>query len=115
MPRLSRITLTLLLATLFAASAGLAQTPTRPTLRPLGPVTLVSENLFVRLWNLLTHYGSKNGCGIDPSGQCLPVGSGATPVENGCQADPDGCLAGQSSSPQADNGCGIDPDGRCIK
>ena len=103
MSRLSRITLTLLLATLFAASAGLAQTPPRPTLRPLRPVTLDSQNLFVQLWNLLTYYQSK------------PVGSGATAVENGCQADPDGCLAGQSSLPQADNGCGIDPDGRCIK
>ena len=45
-----------------------------------------------QVWDLLTRIWADNGCGLDPSGRCLP---------------------GQSTTAEADNGCSADPSGRC--
>ena len=113
MPRLSRMVLTLVLTTLLVTTAALAQTPVFSAVRPLGPAASASQDLFARLWSFLTQPWSKNGCEVDPSGRCLPQGSGLAPGDNGCQVDPDGrCRAGQSPV-QSKNGCELDPNGRC--
>ncbi|MBW8874022.1 MAG: hypothetical protein JF614_03595 [Acidobacteria bacterium] len=77
---------------------------------------------FASLWSWLAGLWEKNGCGLDPSGRCLP-GTGAAhaqpaSADNGCAIDPWGrCLSGPGAAPVqpagADNGCGLDPDGRC--
>ena len=97
MPRSSRRVFILLLVTALAATAARAQSPT-DNLQPLRPA-----DLFVRLWSLLAQPWSKNGCELDPSGRCLPLGSGPTAADNGCEVDPNGTTK---------NGCEFDPDGR---
>ena len=89
MPRLSRMVLTLLLATLLVSTAAWAQSPARP----LGPASSAFQDLFTRLWSFLTHSWSKNGCQVDPSGRCWT----------------------DQSTVQSKNGCELDPNGRCIQ
>jgi len=115
MPRFSRMVLTLFLATVLAATAALAQSPAASAVRPIRLAASAPPDLFAQLWSLLTAPWSKNGCEADPSGRCLPKGSGPTTVDNGCELDPDGrCRAGQSTV-QPKNGCEFDPNGRCIR
>jgi uncharacterized protein with LGFP repeats len=40
-----------------------------------------------QVWSLLTAAWSDAGCGMDPSGRCLP----APQIDEGCRMDPDGC------------------------
>jgi hypothetical protein len=107
MPRLFRRVLILLLATVLAATTAMAQPPGDP-LRSLRPALSDSADLFARLWSLLARPW-KNGCQVDPSGPCLPRGSGVAAEDNGCEVDPNGfqCRATK-------NGCSVDPDGRCV-
>ncbi len=50
-----------------------------------------AKNPLSRLWNSLVRVWGKEGCRIDPNGQCLPV-----------------------SQASSDTGCSLDPYGRCI-
>ena len=62
------------------------------------------------LWSLLERVWEKEGCRIDPNGQCVtePV---MAPKE-GCSIDPYGqCLPKPVTTK---NGCIIDPNGRCL-
>jgi hypothetical protein len=53
---------------------------------------------------------AKAGCGMDPSGRCLPQPQ--PQLDGGCGMDPNGrCLP--AAQPQLDAGCGADPNGRC--
>lgn len=51
-----------------------------------------SWDFVAQVWKSLTRVWEANGCGLDPSGSCLPP---------------------QGSAPEPDNGCGFDLDGRC--
>lgn len=102
MPSLTRMVLSVLLTTIFAATAALAQAP---PVSAVGPRHLVepaaSTDLFDRVWRLLAQPWRKNGCELDPDGRCLTA-------KNGCSVDPSGrCLATK-------NGCQVDPNGRCL-
>jgi hypothetical protein len=62
------------------------------------------------LWSLLERVWEKEGCSIDPYGQCAtePV----TP-KIGCSIDPFGrCLPEPMIAPKA--GCRLDPNGQCL-
>jgi hypothetical protein len=111
MPRLTRLFVTLLLATVLAGTAALAQSPISSAGRSFRVTESASADLFARFWSLLGRW-SKNGCELDPSGRCLPKDSG---LDNGCGLDPDGrCQTSQSTGQtKADNGCGLDPSGGC--
>lgn len=65
------------------------------------------SGLFEPLWALFSSlWDAKEGCGMDPSGRCLPA------PKAGCGMDPDGqCLP--APQPTSDIGCGMDPDGQC--
>ena len=52
---------------------------------------------FSRIWSLLVHAWSKNGCSIDPDGLCKTQQRSA------------------DITMSSDNGCSLDPDGRCGK
>lgn len=111
MPRLTRMVLTFLLATLLVGTAAIAQPRTGS--RSFRLVEAASPDLFVRLWSLLAQW-SKNGCQVDPDGRCLPKVSSLGAGDNGCELDPSGrCRVGQNTI-QTKNGCSVDPDGRCI-
>lgn len=61
-----------------------------------------AENFTGWLWSALTSVWRKNGCGLDPFGQCLPV-------KAGCEVDPFGrCITSPSKA-----GCSLDPFGQC--
>ena len=62
------------------------------------------------LWSLLERIWEKEGCRIDPSGQCVKELTVAPKA--GCRIDPNGqCLPDLQ---EADAGCSIDPYGRCL-
>ncbi len=68
--------------------------------------------VFARAWTHLNRAWASNGCGIDPSGRCLPPESTSAGTDNGCDIDPNGrCLP--RATAVADNGCILDPSGRC--
>jgi len=49
--------------------------------------------VFSRIWSLLVHAGSKNGCSIDPFGLCKTQQRGTDMTassDNGCSPDPNG-------------------------
>jgi hypothetical protein len=48
------------------------------------------QGLLSRAWNSLVRIWEKEGCRIDPNGQCVPIPQAS-----------------------ADNGCGLDPYGQC--
>jgi len=52
---------------------------------------------FSRIWSLLVHAWSKNGCSPDPFGLCKTQ------------------QRGTDITMSSDNGCSLDPDGRCGK
>jgi hypothetical protein len=60
-------------------------------------------DLFSGFLNFFSNLWSKNGCRIDPHGQCIPE------EKAGCILDPHG----QCAPLQVENGCGIDPHGLC--
>jgi hypothetical protein len=64
-------------------------------------------------WSFISGGWMKEGCNIDPNGNCLP----ALPVKTGCHIDPSGrCLSDPTATiplSSADTGCQIDPSGRC--
>jgi hypothetical protein len=62
-------------------------------------------------WSFLARIWTKEGCRIDPNGQCLPEPI-VTP-KTGCSIDPYGhCLP--NSVTTTEEGCSIDPYGRCL-
>lgn len=69
---------------------------------------------FAQLW-------AKIGCGLDPSGLCVPSPGGQTTQDGeiGCGLDPNGhCIqspTAQGTVAQGEIGCGLDPDGRCVR
>lgn len=68
------------------------------------------------LWVYLSRLMTKEGCGIDPSGRCIPTPPPSTPTtDNGCGIDPHGCaVTSIFPKPAAQqSGCGIDPSGGC--
>jgi hypothetical protein len=56
----------------------------------------VGTSLLSRLWNALVSAWEKEGCSIDPYGQCVPKSQTTTDSQN-----------------STDAGCSIDPFGRC--
>lgn len=63
-----------------------------------------------QLWSFLARLWAKNGCRVDPNGDCLD--GLQAPAKNGCGVDPFGrCLDGVQAP--ADNGCSVDPNGQC--
>ena len=110
---MSRRVLTFLLVAALAATVALAQSPTGPA-QPFRPALSASANLFARLWSFLAPSSGRNGCSVDPSGRCLPQGSGLVAEDNGCQVDPSGLCRKVPRSVQTKNGCQVDPDGRCM-
>jgi len=116
MPRIPRLVLALLLAAALATTAAWADGP-RPASRGSSITTSAPADILAHLWIFLTGLWSKNGCEVDPHGNCLPGTGSATPTgKNGCHVDPSGqCLPGTgSATPTADNGCHVDPDGHCL-
>ena len=50
-----------------------------------------------RLWDAVVRIWEKNGCGVEPYGQCLPTTTQGS-VDDGCSVGPDGqCVAGTSA------------------
>jgi hypothetical protein len=41
-------------------------------------------------WEALAKLWAKNGCGLDPHGQCSPAPVPAIQLKNGCDIDPNG-------------------------
>jgi hypothetical protein len=90
---LSRAVLLLVLILLLVVPSTQAAEP-RTSTSPArsAPSGLTAWDVFSQTWDLLTSVWANNGCGIDPSGRCLP---------------------GQGATAETDNGCWIDPNGRC--
>jgi len=112
---LARSVLLLLLLVFVAAPVASAAAPPDQSVRS-ATGRFEAAALLSRLILWFTGVWAKNGCGIDPHGNCLPE-TGAAPappaeLDNGCGIDPSGRCNPQVL-PAADNGCGIDPDGRC--
>jgi len=76
---------------LLLLAAVLAAPPASAAGRPTETVSLSPLEALDRLWSFLRAAWSKDGCGLDPSGQCKPS---PPPAE-------------------AKEGCGVDPDGHC--
>ena len=67
----------------------------------------VLPEIFGRFWSFLQRLEAKEGCRIDPWGQCA--------AKDGCHIDPHGrCVQAQNPVPQSKPGCLIDPWGRCL-
>ena len=59
--------------------------------RVSNPVT----QAFLQLWSYVAGALTKEGCGIDPDGLCLPGGLAPASLDAGCGLDPSGrCLPG---------------------
>jgi len=70
------------------------------------------------LWSFLRAAWSKDGCSINPNGQCKPGPPSPPPAQakEGCSIGPDGrCKPGMTSllPVQIKDGCNIDPSGQC--
>jgi len=99
---LLRRTLPLLVLCLLLAAPGISTAAPRAQ-SPAGDLLAWLRGALVSLW-------SKNGCQLDPHGNCVTT---ATP-KNGCQVDPNGhCLNGSTTALTTEAGCQVDPDGRC--
>ena len=114
MPRIPLTRRIVVLLLILAVAAPLAAAPIHRS----DPVRLEVAAPLASLWGWLSHVWAKNGCGLDPHGNCLPGSSSApnapTGADNGCGIDPGGrCQPAAIPLPAADNGCGIDPWGRC--
>ncbi|HEV7507942.1 MAG TPA: hypothetical protein VGS07_23865 [Thermoanaerobaculia bacterium] len=73
-------------------------------------LSLPSGRFLQPLWNLVSSLWAspaQAGCGVDPSGRCMPAAT-QPQLDEGCGVDPSGrCQS------QVDGGCGMDPNGRC--
>ena len=101
---LSRAAALLVLCALLASPLAAA-----PSFRSESFTTATADDLFGWLRGALSLIWSKNGCQLDPNGDC------GTP-KNGCQLDPHGrCLGSTAtgSPSETESGCGLDPFGRC--
>lgn len=124
MPQAARRTVLLLLVAALLALPGVASAA-----GPQSPRSLQSSVL--DLWSHLWSFFTKEGCGLDPGGRCLPPKEGCTidpsGAKEGCIIDPDGAKGGCVIDPNgkpacgptpaaptsnADGGCGLDPDGK---
>lgn len=95
LPLSRRAPLAVLLAALLTAPAVLAAPrPPRTEDREPGLIAAVASGLRAQLWSVLRLVWEKEGCGIDPHGNC--VKSTATDAVT-----------------QGDEGCGLDPHGEC--
>ena len=104
--------LLLVLTVIVAAPPAFAAGPRLETVS-LSPVEVLDH-----LWSFLRIAWNKDGCNIDPDGQCQPGPASPPPAQakDSCHIDPNGrCKPGPPSPPpvQTKTGCGIDPDGRC--
>src|SRR6185295_7188113 len=101
---------------LLLLAAILAAPPASAASRPAEAVSLSPLEALDRLWSFLRAAWSKEGCNIDPNGQCKP-GTTNPPAatKEGCHIDPDGRYKPGTASPPAETkeGCNIDPDGLC--
>jgi hypothetical protein len=112
--RPSRAALAFLIAATLATTALPAASLFEGGASPAGIAALEPLDLLARFWSAVNRWQVKNGCSVDPNGQCLPKRRPAV-MKNGCSADPSGyCLPG-TTAVATDNGCSADPDGRCIK
>jgi hypothetical protein len=77
---------------LLLLAAILAAPPVSAASRPTEAVSLSPLEFFDHLWGFLRAAWSKEGCHIDPSGQCRPGTTSQPPVQTkeGCHIDPDG-------------------------
>jgi hypothetical protein len=97
MPRsFRRTTILLLLVALFATPWVSAEPRPADSARPAQALEPARFDLLHQLWNTLRGLWSETGCGIDPSGRCVP--------KPGPQPPP---------TLQTDTGCHIDPNGLC--
>lgn len=89
-PIVRRLVLVLALSA-FLGSPAVSLAGARPTARHsrTRPVTTIQTQVS-RLWNALVGVWEKNGCGLEPYGQCST-----------------------NSQESSDNGCGLEPYGRC--
>jgi hypothetical protein len=90
--------LVLLLASILATTAALADPlwDAQPRRSTISCSDLM--DVFAQLWGFLTHVWNKNGSQVDPSG---------VQTKNGHQVDPDGM--------QMKNGSEVDPSGRTLQ
>jgi len=114
---LRRKTVVFLLIAVFAVPLASTAGPRNESSGPATAVALSPLELLGHLWSFLRGAWNKEGCRIDPDGQCT-TGASQPPVQTkeGCHIDPDGrCATGTSQPPvQTKTGCEIDPSGRCI-
>lgn len=100
---LLRRTLPLLVLSLLLAAPGISTAAPRAH-SPAGDLLAWLRGTLLSLW-------SKNGCPLDPHGNCVTT----TTPKNGCQVDPYGhCLNGLTTAPTTEAGCQVDSDGRCL-
>jgi hypothetical protein len=103
MPRLLRIALVLLLASILATTAVLADPFGGTQPRRSAIVASTPMDFIAQLWSFLNRVWSKNGSQVDPSG---------IQIKNRSQADPDGrSLPSTNSTTKGDNGSQADPNG----
>jgi hypothetical protein len=77
------------------------------------PATPSVGNLLGWLQSTLASLWSKNGCQLDPHGNCV-TSSAISTAKAGCRLDPFGrCLDGVTTAPTTGAGCEVDPNGRC--
>jgi hypothetical protein len=90
--RTSRAALAFLLAGALATTALPAASLLEAGASPERITVLERLDLLERLMGVVTRWQVKNGCQMDPNGQCLPK-SRPMMRKNGCNADPNGrCL-----------------------
>ena len=87
--RTSRAALAFLLAGALATTALPAASLLEAGASPERIKVLEPLDLLERLMGVVTRWQVKNGCSVDPNGQCVPK---RRPVvrKNGCQVDPNG-------------------------
>jgi hypothetical protein len=98
------VLVTIFVTSLVASAASAADRPGSSHART--PMAKPAAGL-LWIWNSVTGFLRKEGCGLDPNGSSLAS-------DAGCTIDPDGrCGAALTGPVSQDAGCTIDPNGRC--
>jgi hypothetical protein len=114
MPTLRRLAVLLFLITLLAAPWTASAAGPRAERHSRSAKAEPVSTILSRAWTLLAEIWSKEGCGIDPSGRCIPTPAPTSHSDIGCGIDLNGrCVPSPVSVNRVDTGCNIDPDGRC--
>ena len=109
---LSKIVLAAALAAVLAVPA-LSAAPRRAPAASAARVSFSFTDAILRFLGSVTGL-LKEGASIDPSGRSGSQASASAPYE-GCGLDPSGrCLPPVRVLATQDEGCGIDPSGRCV-